>query len=289
MSRVVSGLSVVIPCHNAATTLADQLEALTEQDYTGDWEVLVIDNLSSDELSEVVEGFASRLPGLRIVEARDKANLGYARNVGVRHAIYDCVLFCDGDDVVCQEWLSAMAVGLADSDLTTGPLEMQKLNPPHIAASRGAQTSGLQNKFSFLPHGTGGNSGVWREAHEGFGGFDEDMPSLEDTDYFWRAQLAGYHVTYTRDAVIHYRLRAEFAVIMRQASQYAKADVLLHQRYEENGLKRLSLWSGVKGWMRILLSLPILRSSTGRARFAWLLGYRLGRIRGAFAYRVLAL
>ena len=43
----------------------------------------------------------------------------------------------------------------------------------------------------FLPHAGGSSLGVKRALHEAIGGFDEDLPALEDTDYCWRIQLAG--------------------------------------------------------------------------------------------------
>lgn len=283
------GASVVIPCHNAAEFLPEQLDALKAQDFEGVWEVLIVDNLSSDDLDGVVDRYSNELPGLRIVRATERANLGYARNVGVEHAGFERVLFCDGDDVVCPEWVRVMFEALEHDDLVTGPLELGLLNPTEIVRSRGAQTDGLQNMFGFLPHGTGGNSAVRRSVHESFGGFDEFIPSLEDTDYFWKAQLAGHSVAYVAPAVIHYRLRTDFGGILRQARQYATADVFLHKRYESEGLEKIRVWSGVKGWVRVLLQLPRAVTESGRSRLAWLLGYRVGRIRGAFRYRVVAL
>lgn len=288
-SRQGTGSTVVIPCHNAASTLGEQLEALATQEYSGEFETVIIDNLSTDDLDDVVGEYESRVPGIRVIRAEERANLGYARNVGVMEARYDRILFCDGDDVVSRRWVASMASALDHADLVTGPLDLDALNPKEVAASRGAQTDGLQNMFGFLPHGTGGNSAVWRDVHTSFGGFDEEIPSLEDTDYFWKAQLAGFEVAYVPEAVIHYRLRTDFKGILRQARQYAVADVLLHKRYRPEGLEPIRLWSGIKGWVRVAMQLPKAISARGRARLAWLLGYRLGRIKGAFRYRTLAL
>ncbi|QYO63482.1 glycosyltransferase family 2 protein [Leptolyngbya sp. 7M] len=63
-------LSVVLPCFNGAKTIAVQLEALTKQHWLEGWEVVVVNNGSTDGSMAIVEQYRDRLPGLRIVEAR---------------------------------------------------------------------------------------------------------------------------------------------------------------------------------------------------------------------------
>ena len=63
-------LSVIIPCYNAARTIADQLDALASQQCSEPWEILIVNNRSTDNTVEIVEGYSQRLPNLRITEAR---------------------------------------------------------------------------------------------------------------------------------------------------------------------------------------------------------------------------
>ena len=62
-------LSIVIPCRNAARTIAVQLDALCAQQWRGGWEVIVADNGSTDGTQAIVEGYSRRLPGLRLIDA----------------------------------------------------------------------------------------------------------------------------------------------------------------------------------------------------------------------------
>ena len=62
-------LSVIIPVRNGADLLRDQLEALAQEDFDGEWETIVADNGSTDELPTVIEQYAGRVPGLRLVDA----------------------------------------------------------------------------------------------------------------------------------------------------------------------------------------------------------------------------
>ncbi len=282
-------LSVVIPAHNAEKTLGDQLEALARQTDPPPFEVIVVDNGSTDRTGEVARAFRSRL-SLRVVDASERPSEPYARNVGLREAASNRIAFCDADDVVHPGWVAAMRRALEEHSLVTGPLELELLNPPWVLATRNnPQVDRPQNKYGFLPHAAGANLGVRRDAAEAVGGFDESVPTFADTDFCWRMQLAGHELVFVSDAIVHYRLRRRLGDVLRQSRSYAVADVALHRRYEPLGMPHLRVTSGIKGWVRLLLGLRLLASRSGRYRFAWMLGFRLGHLRGAVRYRFLAL
>ncbi|MCY7394267.1 MAG: glycosyltransferase, partial [Leptolyngbyaceae cyanobacterium CAN_BIN12] len=62
-------LSVILPCFNGAETIAVQLEALTRQSWAGEWEVIVVNNGSTDNSMEIVKRYRDRLQNLQIVNA----------------------------------------------------------------------------------------------------------------------------------------------------------------------------------------------------------------------------
>ena len=93
-------VSVVIPFLNDAETLADQLAALRAQDYTGDWELLAVDNGSTDGSVEIAERWVKQFPHARVVRADEHRSPGHARNAGASHAIGDFLAFSDADDAL---------------------------------------------------------------------------------------------------------------------------------------------------------------------------------------------
>jgi len=285
-------LSVIIPCYNAAETIAEQLEALAQQEWSEAWEVIVADNGSTDRSMEIAQQYEGRLPGFRIVDASAKRGAAHALNVAVRAARGEAVAFCDADDVVAPGWVAAIGEALSRYDFVASRFDTEKLNPPWVQASHAnPQRDGL-NQYRYppyLPHAGGCGLGVKRALHEAVGGFDESLPILHDTDYCWRLQLAGVELHFVPEAVVYVRYRSTLRGIYRQARGYAEYNVILYKRYRPLGMPKLSWRRGARAWVRLFKHLPRIRSKGGLAAWTWQLGWRVGRLQGSLKYRVLAL
>lgn len=285
-------LSVVIPCLNAAATLGVQLAALAGQRWEGEWEVIVADNGSTDGCQKIVESYRDRLPSLKLVDASDRQGQAHARNLGAAAATGDAYLFCDADDEVAPGWLAALGRTLAQHDFVACRYDNEKLNPVWVRRTHlNPQKNGLTSYDypPFLPHAGGGGLGVSRRAHAAVSGFDETLPALEDTDYCWRLQLAGFQLHFVPDAVVNIRHRGDLGSIYRQGVSYGLHNVMIYARYRGQGMPRLGWLPGVRKWLSLLLRTPLLLlSREGRARWMWQLGWRVGRIKGCFRYRVVA-
>jgi glycosyltransferase involved in cell wall biosynthesis len=101
-------VSVIIPARNAAATIEAQLEAISKQTYSGPWEIIVVDNGSTDGTEHVVRAWRQRLPNLLLVSAPHAQGANYARNVGCHSSRGGLLLFCDADDIVESDWMAAM-------------------------------------------------------------------------------------------------------------------------------------------------------------------------------------
>ena len=106
-------LSVIIPMYNSAGTINQCISAIYNSSYK-DYEVIVVDDASTDNSAEIVSKFPCKLIRL------DK-NLGpaYARNHGAKHAVGEILLFLDSD-VVLEK--SALEIAMND-------LKMNKDSP----------------------------------------------------------------------------------------------------------------------------------------------------------------
>lgn len=286
-------LSVIMPARNAAETIGTQLLSLARQRWDGRWEVVVVDNGSTDGTAELARAFADRVPSLRVIDASQKVGISYARNRGVEAAHGRLLAFCDADDEVSDGWVAAIARGLERHAAVATPRDHDRLNAKWIRDSRQPPTpTGLQDNFfpPYLQHTGTGGLGIRRELHEAIGGFDETLESCEDNDYCFRLQLHGGDLGHVEGVLYYYRFRSSARGIFRQAYWYAEQNAKLQRMYRGTGGPAPRRWTWpVKGWPEIVKALPGAVHRSGRVRLAWVVGWELGRIWGSLRYRVLAI
>lgn len=98
--------TVAICTWNRAPLLSRVLERLTRMRHpSGAWEVLVVNNGSTDDTDRALDAFAGRLPLRRAFEPNP--GLSHARNTAIRHATGDYLVWTDDDALVDVDWLSA--------------------------------------------------------------------------------------------------------------------------------------------------------------------------------------
>lgn len=286
-------LSVIIPCYNAADTLAQQLEALANQEWSKPWEIIVADNGSTDDSMAILEQYRTKLPQMRIVDASQYQGSAYARNKGAAVAQGEAIAFCDADDEVAEGWVAAMGEALSQHDFVACRFDCKKLNESWTARYRSLdlQSEGpIEYKYpAYLPHAAGASLGVKRSIHQAVNGFDETLLRLQDTDYCWRIQLAGTKLHFVPDAVIYYRFRHTVDGLYRQARLWGEYNVFLYKKYRALGMPRLSWWASVKSWLHLVKRMSQVLSKEERVAWLWLFGWRVGRLQGCLKYRVLAI
>lgn len=284
-------LSVILPCRNAASTIERQLEAISCQRVAPS-EVIAVDNGSTDATPALLERHRARIPGMRVVRATARRNPAYARNQGVAAASGEAFAFCDADDEVDPGWAGAMADALVDRDVVASRVDDRRLNDGWTAAiwdpSQYA-TPGFVTFLGFLPAASGCGFGFTRRVWETVGPFDESFDRLEDIDYSWRSQLAGFRIHYVDDAVVHYRYRTSLRGTWRQCFLDGRWETRLFEKYRAHGMSWRPLRSAAREWAGLVRSLPGLRRSRERASWLRCAGFATGRLTGSIRHRVLAL
>jgi GT2 family glycosyltransferase len=288
-------ISVLLPCRNSAATIGGQLQALARQRSAAPWELIVSDNGSSDETLAVVEHYRERFERLRVIDSSERLGIPHACNLAAEHAEGQALAVCNDDDEMAEGWIEAMARALADHDLVASRLEHDKLNEPWAIAVRGRPQENALSRWSFgthLPFAFGCALGIRRDLHRAIGGFDEAMfPAGEDVDYCWRAQYAGAQLHFVGEAVMHYRVRATFADLFRQARNYGIADVLVYRKHRALGLPEIPhrFRRGMRGWLGVGKRLLNASSKAGRGLFLWQLGRQVGLLEGSARHGVILL
>jgi glycosyltransferase involved in cell wall biosynthesis len=228
-------LSVIIAAHNEADGVRAQLEAVLVQECAVPFELLLVDNGSTDGTAAVVGELAERDPRLRLVGASARAGMTYARNVGVKASLGRFLVFTDADDLAAPGWLAALHTALQPTGFAAARLEHERLNPPWTVALRGReQTDGLiERRYGPpWPYAYGTTIAIRRDLHDQVGGWDETLGPSCDMDYCFRVQRdTGARLVFAPDAVMHYRHRSGLRATFRQAISYAADELVVQERH----------------------------------------------------------
>ncbi|MCD8142037.1 MAG: glycosyltransferase family 2 protein [Clostridiales bacterium] len=101
-----SGVSVVMPAYNAASTIARAIESVLVQTYPT-LELIIVNDCSSDGTGLVIEGYAHQDSRIQVFCNKEKQGVSASRNRGVREARYAWIAFLDSDDYWLPDKLEA--------------------------------------------------------------------------------------------------------------------------------------------------------------------------------------
>jgi glycosyltransferase involved in cell wall biosynthesis len=96
--------SIIIPTYNREKVINRALNSVIEQDFW-DWEIIVIDDGSSDNTKKVLEKYLSKYKNIKYFYKKN-GGVGSARNYGIGKAIGDYCIFLDSDDILTKRALS---------------------------------------------------------------------------------------------------------------------------------------------------------------------------------------
>lgn len=278
--------SVVIPARNAAATIAEQLDALVAQCPAVPFEVLVVDNGSTDETVALARSYSDRLDISVLSCPRPGANA--ARNVGAGAAAGELLLFCDADDRVGPTWVAAMATALREHDSAGGLIDNETLSDGFTGGRLPRHPAGVPVVAGFLPRAITANFGVRKAVWAALGGFNEAYAyGCTDTEFCWRLQLAGYTLGYAPEAVVAYRHRATLRSSAAKAYKTARARGRLFRDFQAAGMPRPRLLGVFYRWAKLGV-LAVTVPFSPRMRWWWVneAAAAAGRVAGSISFRV---
>ena len=221
-------IGIVIPVYNGKRYLANAVESVIDQSYT-DWELLLVNDGSTDGSDVLAETLATRDPRIHVVH-EPNGGVATARNAGLHALSDDCasVAFLDQDDIWYPESLMTMQlllVGNPCASTAHGTYQlMDAAGRPKMQSDREILHRGRWgfegmrlvrwpserpttfNVLAFMnPLITLGLVLIRRSALLGAGGFDQLIAPADDWDLWLRLGHGG-HFAYTDSAVLGYRL-----------------------------------------------------------------------------------
>jgi GT2 family glycosyltransferase len=205
--------SIIIPTKNRGDLLPQTLASVFAQTYD-DWELLVVDDHSTDQTSEQIATWQHWEPRLRYWQ-RQTPQVGApaCRNEGLAACEGDYVIFLDSDDCLSPNCLAErLAVMQAHPalDFAVFPCQLFRAQPGDVPLLWNVQTD-VDDIDRFLrfdpPWQT--TSPCWRRAVlKNLGGWNEQLLSLQDWDLHLRALLAEQTYAYFEQGVCFWRLNS---------------------------------------------------------------------------------
>jgi len=201
-----------MPAYNAATTIGEAIASVLGQT-APDWELIVIDDGSSDGTADVARAFAE--PRIRLL-SQPNAGLCRTRNRGIRESRAGLVMFLDSDDRLRPAALNRLGATLE------GHPEAVLAYGEHVSMDEQGRLEGVEGPplFSRRPSGPvleellqanffmSGVALIRYRALAEAGDFDPDLLGAEDWEMWCRLALLGDFVYLPGEPVLEYRQRA---------------------------------------------------------------------------------
>lgn len=188
--------SVIICAHNHLNDLTIPCLSAVLHGTLHPYQLILIDDGSGDNTSQ----YFQTIPNAVTHRNSRRAGVSVSRNIGFSLSDGDPIVFLDNDITVPQGWLTIIAeeiqkplVGIAAA-----------IPSNEIARLKAPLSSDMLLDFNQVG---GGSTGISRLCHNVVGFFDEELGSAhQDTDYCWRAKLAGFRVVSTPRLVVAHKV-----------------------------------------------------------------------------------
>lgn len=217
-------VSVVIPVHNQVEYTVQCLQGIYETGSKLPFEVIVVDNASTDSTPAKLAEFQSKYPNLRVITNTSNENYSHANNQGVAEAKGTYIVFLNNDTKPFPGWIEAIVnefdanqtIGIQGAKLLYENDTIQhagmvfgarpgRMEEPYHAYICAASTAPFVNKKRFVQFVTGACLAVRRDLFNAVGGFDEKYVfGWEDTDLCMKAKSAGFKVLYNPDVMLYH-------------------------------------------------------------------------------------
>ena len=214
-------IAVVVPTHKRPRLLEQCLSSLAAQDLVGDpFEVVVVDDASGVETQDVLARASRHMPNLSWQSVAENRGPAHARNLGVRLATADLVLFIDDDIAAAPNLLRSHLEAHALSDPLLGVVGLVEWHPSLRVSRfmRFLDRGELQFAYrSWMREGPIDppwkafytcNLSMCRKLFLEVGGFDERFPyaAFEDSELAIRLAKSGFRLDY-RPAALAWNTR----------------------------------------------------------------------------------
>ncbi|MGX1929121.1 glycosyltransferase [Flagellimonas sp. 2504JD4-2] len=239
-------LSIIVPVYNRPEEIRELLESLCLQTFEQDFEVVIVEDGSSESSEEIVKRFQQDLQ----ISYYFKSNSGPgdSRNYGMKKALGNYFIILDSDCILPKQYLSEVNAELesdfvhcfggpdaADESFTT----VQKAINYAMTSlfTTGGIRGGSKSVGKFQPRSF--NMGISKEAFEKAGGFGRIHPG-EDPDLTFRIWKAGYDSRLFPKAYVYHKRRIDWNKFFTQVNKFGMVRPILNKWHP--GTAKITYW-----------------------------------------------
>lgn len=206
-------VACVIPTHGRPDFLKQALDSVLSQRGASVSEVVVVDDLGTEETRSLVEGVSRQQPDVAIAYFhRDTGGAGASasRNWGFARTTSDVVAFLDDDDLWSADHVSYSVAALrrTGAAMCLAWMNVRETDgriAPHYSPRLGLR---FADTVALNPGITGSNIVITRAGFETAGGFDENLPVSNDKDFFASFLRRGLDYTVSESRTVTHRRHA---------------------------------------------------------------------------------
>lgn len=232
--------SLIIPVYNRPDEVDELLESLAQQDYTENFEVVIIEDGSTLRCDDVVRKYAGKLHLSYCF--KENSGPGDSRNYGMRKAKGDYFIIFDSDCIIPPNYLTEVSKALTANyvDCFGGPdkaldsfSDIQKAINFAMTSflTTGGIRGGSEKIDKFQPRSF--NMGLSRKAFEASNGFGNIHPG-EDPDLSIRLWNLGFETRLFSKAFVYHKRRIDWEKFTVQVNKFGKARPILNSWYPEH-------------------------------------------------------
>lgn len=220
-------VTVIVCTYNRCADLANALDSLAVSAVpeSTEWDVLVVDNNSSDETRKVVEGFCLRYPSRFRYLSEPRQGKSQALNTGIAQAHGDVLAFTDDDVIVEPAWLQNLTAALDGTEWVGSAgriLPARAFSVPRWLSLEGRYALAPLALFDLGTQAGplaespfGANMAFQKKMFEEYGGFRTDLgprpggkdpQKSEDSEFGHRLLEAGQRLRYEPSAIVHHAI-----------------------------------------------------------------------------------
>lgn len=280
-------ISIVVPVYNYATHLKKTLLSLKQQSIT-DFELIVVDDGSTDNSAEVAKNFTDK-----VIKNRKNCGPAISRNKAIKLAKRNIIAFIDSDCIADQDWIKNILEALKDTevDAIMGNTKIPKSTFIGDSISElgfpGGANAGFENMWhvdetGFTDHLTSCNFAARKIIFEKYGVFDESFPLAggEDPELAYRWSKLGVKIKYIPKVIVLHQPRTSLISFSKWMIYRGRSNYYFKRKIGNiKGFLKLRIWSSsniIKKnifSIKIILLIPLLILSFLFQKLGYILEY----------------